>query len=661
MLKNILSSLTISLSTILLSPAFAQDDLTVVADQEITAAAESYWTLSGVSKNETAFFTNVGPVIGKPTTTVDRSGHSFGELLKFENSLNLFINGELDTETTIHAQLNLIYETEGISGFKGDRRYSQNDYLRELYLDKKWGNVDLRLGKQQVVWGTADGIKLLDIVNPTDWREFVQNTMEDSRIPVWMANVEMPITETGSVQLLVAQNREHAIPGINQDGDSGHPFIMKGVDSISGQVNGFRNITPALGGVANTFSTYGGGALNTISNASVQNFVDNNLPTPWAAGFGAVCNGHLGSSNGSTTNANCLNDIVQRGDQLVKADGSGANSYQTNLIDGAAWDANSPDSVFEYMPNATFATFDSFVNATTSYRRDYPNEWEPNLGIRYKNILGDDINFSLNYLWHYDPNPSVEIHWENSSGQPLTVTTTTDSSTGLQTVHLYNPSTASNDCSADAGKQPCTLVFTEKLNRVHSLGFAFDTSIDQSKLGPIVMRGEFLYQHGTKLPVIDRAKLNIGDLVGGMSMEKSNQIKYVLGADLLFFTNLLVSGQFIQFINLDFIDGQIDNGRYSADQATLHLSNNLQKGNKHKEFYSLFLSKPFGNEQQGRINNITIYEEGGGFWNLVDVEYAFNEELIASAEWNHYWGDENTLFGQFDRSGNLQMGIKYLF
>jgi|GEM_PF-6268773 len=39
---------------------------------------------------------------------------------------------------------------------------------------------------------------------------------------------------------------------------------------------------------------------------------------------------------------------------------------------------------------------------------------------------------------------------------------------------------------------------------------------------------------------------------------------------------------------------------------TLHLSNGLQKAQKNKEFVSLFFSKPFGEEQQGRWNNITF-------------------------------------------------------
>ena len=30
-------------------------------------------------------------------------------------------------------------------------------------------------------------------------------------------------------------------------------------------------------------------------------------------------------------------------------------------------------------------------------------------------------------------------------------------------------------------------------------------------------------------------------------------------------------------------------------------------------------------------------------------------------EWNSYWGDEDTTFGQFDKSSNLQLGFKFIF
>ncbi len=73
--------------------------------------------------------------------------------------------------------------------------------LRELYLDTKWAGAYWRLGKQQVVWGQADGIKVLDVVNPQSFREFILDDFDDSRIPLWMVNAEIPL-EGGGLQLL---------------------------------------------------------------------------------------------------------------------------------------------------------------------------------------------------------------------------------------------------------------------------------------------------------------------------------------------------------------------------------------------------------------------------------------------------------------------------
>ena len=74
--------------------------------------------------------------------------------------------------------------------------------LRELYLDAQWGASFWRLGKQQVVWGQADGIKVMDVVNPQSYREFILDDFDRSRIPLWMVNVERPVGDNGNLQLL---------------------------------------------------------------------------------------------------------------------------------------------------------------------------------------------------------------------------------------------------------------------------------------------------------------------------------------------------------------------------------------------------------------------------------------------------------------------------
>jgi hypothetical protein len=51
--------------------------------------------------------------------------------------------------------------------------YPKNVWLDpcQMLLDGKVKKVDLKLGLQQVVWGQADGLRVLDVINPLDYRE----------------------------------------------------------------------------------------------------------------------------------------------------------------------------------------------------------------------------------------------------------------------------------------------------------------------------------------------------------------------------------------------------------------------------------------------------------------------------------------------------------
>lgn len=62
--------------------------------------------------------------------------------------------------------------------------------LREAFFQYAGDMTTVRLGKQQIVWGRADGIKVLDIVNPQSFREFILDDFDQSRTPLWSAFVE---------------------------------------------------------------------------------------------------------------------------------------------------------------------------------------------------------------------------------------------------------------------------------------------------------------------------------------------------------------------------------------------------------------------------------------------------------------------------------------
>ncbi len=84
--------------------------------------------------------------------------------------------------------------------------------LREAYIDTEIGSTFLRVGKQQVVWGQADGLKVLDVLNPQSFREFILDDFEDSRIPLWMVNAEIPIGDAMFQLLWIPDNTYDDIP-----------------------------------------------------------------------------------------------------------------------------------------------------------------------------------------------------------------------------------------------------------------------------------------------------------------------------------------------------------------------------------------------------------------------------------------------------------------
>jgi hypothetical protein len=724
--------------------------------------------ISGYLKNETSVFTRDGQVIGEAQSMLDEDGHEKGDLMKLENSARIFMNGYFGEESSWHADLNFIYDSEGATDdYKGHKLYTQHDYLRELYVDTYLADWSLRLGKQQVVWGTADGIKLLDIINPTDFRELSQNSMEDSRIPIWMINAERNIGDNSNIQFIVSQVEENKIPGLSPEDESGHPFMMKGVETISGQVNGFYNVAPALSDVAATFNgaamggAFTGGAalplgLNLFAGLTVDGFASGSwdITTPGLLnpGTGAPDVTNFTSFPGFYL----LNQFTQYGFTGQPGFPAGVidpngNTGSTNLmpitgitpldptspntdwVNEVEWSPSEASSAFEYMSMATFATFNTFTafsptaptgltGMQTEWVKDYPDDADVNGGFRFRNTLDNGLNWSFNYFYHYSANPDIAISYHNDAGNKLTTQLAptlffdTNGTPGPQADDTYVPDVSTSltrdqaRANWDLGNPTTVLVhddagnyygaldptavlpaladgnpfndpmafgmgaptqrFTESLHRVNSIGTSFDYGTALGDI-PLVLRGEFLYDKGDKQPVVDKFLLEIGDLENALKMEDADYFKYVLGADITVATNLLISGQFIQYMNLDYIDEKdscttqggltVDCSRYTADFPTLSMGNGLMQGYENKEFYSLFFSKPFGASQEQRWNNIFIFEEGGGKWNRFDVEYSFSDAVIGSVEWNNYWGDENTTFGQFKESSNFQVGVKWLF
>jgi len=63
--------------------------------------------------------------------------------------------------------------------------------LREIYLEgSPFGSLDIKLGKQIVSWGVANSLRVVDVLNPTDDREFGMTDLEDIRLPIAMTKLD---------------------------------------------------------------------------------------------------------------------------------------------------------------------------------------------------------------------------------------------------------------------------------------------------------------------------------------------------------------------------------------------------------------------------------------------------------------------------------------
>ncbi len=62
--------------------------------------------------------------------------------------------------------------------------------LREIYLDLYFNSIDIRIGKQQVVWGKADGVFITDIVSPLNLTEFLLPDFDEIRVGVYAAKFD---------------------------------------------------------------------------------------------------------------------------------------------------------------------------------------------------------------------------------------------------------------------------------------------------------------------------------------------------------------------------------------------------------------------------------------------------------------------------------------
>ena len=104
---------------------------------------------------------------------------------KFENGFKFKVNGK--------AYYDAIYSLRGRSKYSSDElsELESEVELYDAYVEGSLAdNVDVKLGRQVVVWGRSDTIRVTDVLNPLDNRRPGMVDIEDLRLPVGMAKLD---------------------------------------------------------------------------------------------------------------------------------------------------------------------------------------------------------------------------------------------------------------------------------------------------------------------------------------------------------------------------------------------------------------------------------------------------------------------------------------
>ena len=117
-----------------------------------------------------------------------------GHLSMFRNTLELETSGRVNSNVSWKLSARGVYDTVfNLNGFYSDRVKDNRQLegaLHETYLDISSGDLDFRLGRQNIIWGEMVGLFFADVFSAKDTRQFVAEDFDLIRIPQWAVRAE---------------------------------------------------------------------------------------------------------------------------------------------------------------------------------------------------------------------------------------------------------------------------------------------------------------------------------------------------------------------------------------------------------------------------------------------------------------------------------------
>jgi len=129
---------------------------------------------------------------------------------------SLFLDYEHKIENDIRIKMNVKVYYDAIYSFKGREDFSSQELseleseveLFDAYVEGKLiDNLDYKIGRQVVIWGRSDTIRVTDVLNPLDNRRPGMIDIEDLRLPVTMAKLDYFIGDWRMTPIVVLEQR----------------------------------------------------------------------------------------------------------------------------------------------------------------------------------------------------------------------------------------------------------------------------------------------------------------------------------------------------------------------------------------------------------------------------------------------------------------------
>ncbi len=160
-----------------------------------------------------------GTAYGYADKTKGNRKTDFNGLTRLSSELFLALEGQPSKKFRFLIESRLyqdaVYDIEGSENFERDLVDDSQDEVefREAYIAGRLSdNFDYKIGRQVVIWGTSDSIRVVDVLNPLDNREPGMVDFEDLRLPVFMGRLDFYSGNWNSSFIFITEKRFDRIP-----------------------------------------------------------------------------------------------------------------------------------------------------------------------------------------------------------------------------------------------------------------------------------------------------------------------------------------------------------------------------------------------------------------------------------------------------------------